>query len=284
MVRKADRVFLENMVHFTHMGHAVASQALYDAGASPKRVAGLVHREVEVLSDEAAIKKAGKTSGRIQEIVVAKIFAEFIGSIEDLGALCYAIRDRKNKSIFKAYAISFDEPNDFFEEIIANADAISDLAEVLDIPYLNELKDKIPPDVYEALEKAYDKCTRQIKGAAFFFRNMGRGQSAAPNPDEVVYIIFDTVDKDRPPRRPPSRGISVRVYNKTKHRFLVFDDIQPLLKAMDEEDVGMDIGYTTLSLLSDDVQAIKTMTMGIAQCKAEIAFIMTLLEDQGVTV
>lgn len=119
MLRKVDRVFLQQLHDFTYMGRPITAIGLYDAGCAFDRTSMLIHENIDLMSEYEAIEEAKRlnTGSRVQRVVVVRLFAELMAGLEDLGSLCFAIKHRRNESIFKRYALSKSEHGTFLSEI-----------------------------------------------------------------------------------------------------------------------------------------------------------------------
>jgi hypothetical protein len=87
------------------MNHIVSAIALYDAGLNASTTAAELRMHVELLPIIESQRMADQLNDapRIQKIVVAKLMVEYIGAVEELGALCESIRYRSKAGIFSRF-------------------------------------------------------------------------------------------------------------------------------------------------------------------------------------
>ncbi|MDT8900352.1 hypothetical protein [Anaeroselena agilis] len=285
MLLAVDKAFLREFVSLPYMGKPVTAIGLYRAGCECDDTAVLVHKNVLLLDEDKAAKKAKKEgdSPRVQIVVIAKLLAEFVGGLEDLGALCFAIKHRNKQSIFKRYVLSETEHGQFHRFIIDSIDQGIELSEMLNIPHVDDLKRQFAhdPEKYNGFSQLYQQSAIQIIEAAKRYKNLGTHVGDIPNPRDYAYVICDALDTLKPQKR-ETRGVLVRAYNKIKHRFLVFEDRESLLQAMEKQDLGLEIGWYMLSRKPEDVWDLYKMTMGVSQCLFTVAGLLIILEDNGV--
>lgn len=107
-MKDIDRAFLNNFIQFDFLGHIVSSIGLYECGKNYEQTATLMRFHTDKTDYNVANDKAKKFNDgvRVQNIVIAKLFAEWISSMEDFGALCWSIKNRNKSTILKKYADS----------------------------------------------------------------------------------------------------------------------------------------------------------------------------------
>lgn len=286
MLRKIDRIFLQQVHDFSCMGRPVTAIGLYDAGYAFDRTSMLLHKSINLLSDAKAIERAEQlnTGARVQRVVVVRLFAELMAGIEDLGSLCFAIKHRKNESIFKRYSLSESEHGTFLSEIFdCKKEKPLNLPSMLKIPEIGKLKG-LPVDVYGDIEKAYNQIAKNIQGAAMLFKSKNVKTGKIDGRDDLVYVVYHTQDKNKPSDKLSKSSIRVKTYNKIKHRFLVFDTMDLLEKAIAEGDIGLEFDYIPFSYESKNVKDLCDFIMTISACMADIATVLLLLENNGVEI
>lgn len=72
----------------------------------------------------------------------------------------------------------------------------------------------------------------------------------------------------------------VKVYNKIKHRFLVFDSIEEILHAYSDNKIV----YTTYPRHPDKVKELFQLTIQIAKFTAEIASLLIILDANNIDI
>src|SRR2546426_8798093 len=88
-VLEADRVFLADFMNLTFKSHMMAVEALLQARGRAKEYAALYLRhEDPKLGEAASVALEAQTNegARFQGTMFAKIYAEFVGAVEDFGA------------------------------------------------------------------------------------------------------------------------------------------------------------------------------------------------------
>ncbi|CUH96431.1 hypothetical protein P22_2521 [Propionispora sp. 2/2-37] len=285
MLLAVDKAFLREFVSLPYMGKPVSAIGLYRAGCECDDTAMLVHKHVLLLDEEKATEKAKKEgdSARVQIVVIARLLAEFVGGLEDLGALCFAIKHRNKQSIFKRYVLSETEHGQFHRFIVDSIDEGIQLSEMINIPHLDDLKQQFArdPNKYNGFAQLYQQSAIQIIEAARRYKSLGITAIDVPNPKDYAYVICDAMDTSKSPKS-ETRGVLVRAYNKIKHRFLVFEDRESLMQEMKQQEIGLEIGWYMLSRKPEDVWNLYKMTMGVSQCLFTIAGLLIILEDNGV--
>jgi hypothetical protein len=285
MLLEVDKAFLREFVSLPYMGKPVTAIGLYRAGCECNDTAVLVHKHVLLLGDDKALEKVQKEGDapRVQIVVIAKLLAEFVGGLEDLGALCFAIKHRKKQSIFKRYVLSETEHGQFHKFIVDSINAGIELSEMLNIPHLDDIQRQFANDQekYKGFAQLYQQSATQIIEAAKRYKGIGTNVDNIMNPGEYAYVICDAIDTLKS-QKEETRGILVRTYNKIKHRFLVFEDRESLLQAMETQDIGLELGWYMISRKPEDVWDLYNMTMGVSQCLFTVAGLMIVLEENGV--
>jgi hypothetical protein len=289
MLLEIDKVFLNQFVSLSYMGKPVSAIGLYKAGVDCDETASLVHKNILLLSDKGAQEEARnkRDRGRAQTVIVAKLLGELVGALEDLGALCYSIKNRKNESIFKRYCLSQSEHIEFYKYIVSLSDSNIELSAMLDIPTLNQLRQHFATDdyKYDGFKQLYQQSAIQIRGAAELYRQVEEDskptEDKAHRNDGMFYVICDAINTLKPRKR-ENRGTLVRTYNKIKHRFLVFEDYESLKQAIEKSKIDFKVTWTTLSIRPNEVEDIYKMVMGTSQCMFTIAGLLVILDDNSV--
>lgn len=153
---------------------------------------------------------------------------------------------------------------------------------MLGLPKLGKLKEKLQVEIYEDIEKAYNQIAKNIQGAANIFKKEDMKTGKIENRDGLVYVIYHTEDINKLCDNPRKNSMAVKAYNKIKHRFLVFENVELLEEAMTEEDIGLDINYIPFPYRYQDVAVLYKLIMNISGCMGDIATLLILLEDNGI--
>lgn len=283
MLREIDKVFLREFVSLPYMGKSVSAIGLYQTGFEAEKTAELVHQQVLLMDQEKARAKAKKEGDaqRVQIVVIAKLLAEIVGGVEDLGALCYAIKNRHSESIFIRYVLSKSEPSNYHKFVVDSLLGIG-LHELLSIPRLDDLKKqfKNDPEKIKGFEQLYYPTTAQIIAAAKMYKDLGTPVIEDPNPGDYAYVICDVIDTKKL-HKEDTRGDLVRKYNKIKHRFLVFEDRARLNAAMETQNIELEIVWSMISRKPEDVLNLYNKTMEVSRCLFTVAGLLIILEDNG---
>lgn len=281
----ADKKFLENMRNFIYQSRAVACSGLYSAGENSLNTAALVLSNIENLSFEEAEKKAMQQNeaARVQSIIIAKMIAEFVGAMEDLSAFCYAVKNRSGDGIFLKYLSSKNEVSDYTKDLVDNIDKEEELSNILNIPHLEDLKKKISHSLYKDIEDSYKNLYCVITAIAEMYQktnNEENGLDKADIDEDVIYIITDAVRKEKQKKK--DKKIFCSVYNKIKHRFLVFDEnYKEFLKSI-EQDGKITIDYAIYPRNPNAVGNMYNNIMAVSKCQCEIVSLLLLLDKNNI--
>ncbi len=281
----ADKKFLENMRNFIYQSRAVACSGLYSAGENSLNTAALVLSNIENLSFEEAEKKAKQQNeaARVQSIIIAKMIAEFVGAMEDLSAFCYAVKNRSGKGIFLKYLLSKGEVGQYAKDLVDNIDKEEDLSNILNIPRLEDLKKKVSDSLYKDIEDSYKNLYCVIRTVAEMYRKTNKEENVFKEDGinkDVIYIITDAVSKES--RNNNNQGILPRVYNKIKHRFLVFDEnFKEFLESIDQ-DGKISIDYAIYPRNPNAVGNMYNNIMAVSKCQCEIVSLLLLLDKNNI--
>lgn len=130
-----------------------------------------------------------------QKVLTAKIAAESVAALEDLGALAWAVANRSNKGILRAYLrYRVPEVEKFYQTVIERRVSARTL---LNIPTDARLRRWLNRDERRNVQRSLQEIGRGLKAA-------GRGY-----------------------RR--KQGMVVRAYNKIKHGFVVLQRLDALI-------------------------------------------------------
>lgn len=282
MLTKLDRTFLNDFIQFEFMGHPVAAIALLSAGEDYLKTATHLRKMMELVSKEEAELMAQKLNdgARIQGVAIAKLIAEFASSMEDLGALYYAVSKKKN--VFEHYAnCDTSVVARFFDDILNAVENNADVISLIGLPQINDIKEKVLPDLLNDLEVSYKALQEKLAAIASMYRGIGVRKSGDLPPlyENHVFIITD-IRSPGSNARQPRGGLYPSTLNKIKHRFLVIESIDELLKAKGETEIT----YTAYSRNPEKVLELYQGVFGVTLCMAEIAALFLILDDNGLII
>jgi hypothetical protein len=223
----------------------------------------------------------------MERIICAKIFAEYVATCEDLGALGYAIRHRKNDGVFQRYLKSLTgDAAGFFDKHVLPYDVPNDpsvtLETILDLPKLASYAGQVPLDTFAALQQSYRNQALNLFAAAKTYRESGKGirsmsnSGALPSDLDELCIIIDLIPAGSTSNQ--KGGIFARALNKIKHRFMVTERLLEYAApgATDE------IEYAALR--PQAIDQIVDNTVAVAGTIAELAAVLTHLDSAGIAI
>lgn len=290
-----DRAFLRDVVQFTYLNRIATITALHRslrAGAAELddialETAALIEPGVPPEPLRARLAHPGDAA-RVERILCAKIFAEFIAACEDLGAFGYAVRERASRGIFRTYFDSLTRDVDaFFRAILrynAPKAAAVTLEAMLNLPAPATLAGRLPDAVLADLAQSYREQALSLHAIARLYRYPGvqagpLGPASPPHPDwpRDVNVLLGVVPADEPRLR-GSGGILVRAYNKLKHRFTVTEHLPDYYDPAASELVD----YGRFSQDPTVVATYMRRAAAVAGATAEIAAIVSQLDAAGI--
>ena len=282
---EVDRIFLKDFQNLTFKNHMMAVEALLQGGGNAKQYAALYLRHEDPnldLEAAVALEQATNEGARFQKVMFAKIFAEFVGAVEDFGALCFAIRHRGTEGILARYlGCSVAEVGTFFEHILQHPG--ENLGELLRLPTLATIQAKLAPDKFRIVSDHYANAPTHISQVAAVYRTPPSGtlfqdlSSLPPDWNGRAYVMLDA--PGTPQVRAP-QGAVPQVFNKLKHRFMVVESVDAysqLPNASEFKAVAIEMTGPRVQALVD---ALRTASMGIA----EMAAILRILDEATITV
>jgi hypothetical protein len=123
VLERRDSIFLRDFVQFNWMQRVVTMAALYEAGVQARTFAlppmRLYYPQKSDKDRLAIIDREGEVA-RVQSLLMARLFGEFFGALEDTGAFLRAIRERRAGGILAnnlTYAPG--QVTEFFQDIRA---------------------------------------------------------------------------------------------------------------------------------------------------------------------
>lgn len=245
---------------------------------------------------------------RVETIVAAKIFAELIAALEDLGALADAIRHRGRDGVFSRYLNSkTNQAADFFnyvlgQDIPEHPEIALDI--LLNLPSIQSLDGKVTGDALQAFAQSYGIHAQQLHQAAHMYREqgakvapLGAGSPPLPTWHDDVNILLGIIKPGVPAASgaapaaaaapvpatagPHSKsGILVRAFNKLKHRFMVTEDLPAYAVP-----AGADkIEYGRFPQTPQFIDQLVSNTVAVAGTMAELAAIVLQLDAAGIPI
>lgn len=283
---KRDLAFLNDYAQFGFMNHIVAALAFYYAGANAQEMAASVREVIEPVSAEDARKMAVELNdgARVQCIALPRLYAELAASIEDLGALCESIRNRDENGIFKRYVrSSVGQAAAFFDHVLQHQS--DNLGQLLNLPTLDEMRGKLPPVIFVAVEQHYQNFGHSLSDVARLYREtkaIDELKSGSPLPaswHDEFHIVLNVIDDGDGAQE--VRGGLTQGYNKIKHRFTIIENIETLINALGSTER---IPYDHKSLRPEEAHSHALNTLMVVRATCELAALLIFLHEHGVTV
>lgn len=289
-----DRALLTDLIQFTHKNHIATVYILRSRLNSVELLEDVaVYTESQLRhfdSREAALADVRKYNDakRMERIICAKILAEYVATCEDLGALGYAIRHRKNGGVFQRYLKSLtSEAAGFFDKHFLPYDVPNDssvtLETILDLPKLSTLAGQVPQDTFTALQQSYRIQAVNLFAAAKTYRESGKGIRSMSNSgalssdlDDELCIIIDLIPAGSTSNQ--KGGIFVWALNKIKHRFMVTE------RLLEYAEPGATDEIEYAALRPQAIDQIVDNTVAAAGTIAELAAVLTHLNSAGITI
>ncbi|VBB05582.1 Hypothetical protein LUCI_0792 [Lucifera butyrica] len=274
MLKEVDRTFLKEAFYLQFWEKPITSIALYNAGEDPSSISNHLSNTL--------FRPSMDMSGHIQRIITARLIAELVNSLENFGSFCYAVKNRHKKSIFSHYALNKLKHNDFFNEIKTHSDSLIDLSTMIGIPTLMELENKMTAEAYLHVSKLYSELAKLINQATTLYKaNWSKDESSSPYEFYVAYHITD-----REFSYPSNQDDLVKMYNKIKHRFLLFSTKEEVInfkKVVEKENInGLNVQFVPLLITQEFVDSILTTINNIAFCMRAIASILIYLDSNQI--
>lgn len=228
-MHQKDLVFLNDYIQFGYFNHIAGALALYNAGKQAIDIAKEVHERTELLSYQEATKQAPQLNSdvRVQTVMIARIYAEYVSTIEDFGALLYAIQKRKKKSIVELYLESQGEVAEFFDYVIEHPK--NNLGQLLNLPTIEELKKRLPPEQMPDLEHHYEDFAKAILDIASMYRKhsdveilLTSKHHLSDEWHDYVWIALELINNNDSDLK-KSKPLMTKTFNKIKHRFMVIE-------------------------------------------------------------
>jgi hypothetical protein len=174
---EADRIFLKDFQNFTFKNRMMAVEALLQGGGKAKQYAALYLKHEDPKLDDAgaiALEQQTNEGARFQKVMFAKILAEFVGAVEDFGALCSAIRHRGSEGILARYLGSgVGEVGTFFDHVLQHSG--ENLGELFRLPDLTTIQAKLTADKFKIVSDDYANAPTHIAQIAKVYREPPSG-------------------------------------------------------------------------------------------------------------
>jgi len=239
-----DVVFLRDYMEFGYLNHFVTALALVEGAKNASHLGVISHEQLEFMSHDKAVRQEQslRTGARVQGIMVSRLFAEYVSTIEDFGAFLHAIRRRRqgNKGVFVKYLDSeVNAVADFFDYVIKNPTL--DLGQMLELPTIEKLKSKLSSDKLQDTANHYRDFAIVVADLAKSYREKSVASSADIStktlPSDWTDSIYTVLELS--PSNVPANGQSendtkplmTEAFNKIKHRFMIIEMLDDFLKA-----------------------------------------------------
>jgi hypothetical protein len=279
-----DRAFIQDIIQFTHMNHIVTVHTMQKslAGSQAHEIAQLATGSIR--SDE--LPQLDESSiVRVLRIVAAKIYAESIAALEDLGALGLAVQKRVEGGIFKQYLkYRSEHVKAFFDEILSDHNIT--LSALLNLLSITQLASYLQQDMLDVVKRSYEVVLQNLITAAQIYRTQGsqtkiamaQGDPLASGWENDINIILDILPLDAPAKH-DTGDVLVRGYNKIKHGFTVTEN----LASYNDSTATNNVVYGRFGLNAQILQQLIDNTIGVAGTFAELAALIHTLDQCGVS-
>lgn len=278
-----DRVFLKDVVSLAYSNRLLAFEALFASAATPARAKESAVNVLRIIAPERPLEQVQdavehlREAVRVQTTIYAKMLAEYVATLEDLGALCYAVRCRGRDGILRTY-ISSKTPAvaDTFEELLKHKD--KGLPSLLRMPPLEPMEKLLTPERFAAVSEGYAQLPKHLVAIADAYRvaaATGTFIDFSNLPTNWQDLLIVLLDVDGDAALDAKRGLAALVFNKLKHRFMVIDsaaDYAALPSRDKLRAVGIEKNMQRVTQLRD--------AMGNAtRCGAELVAILQMIPE-----
>lgn len=170
------------------------------------------------LMAQIIVKAIQNSNGHARKIFRVKLYSEFISAIEDFAGLCIAIAGREEMSILGTYLFYGTKfkgrnilgPGPFFDLATKVGSNTKDL---LGLPELKTLYQKLDDDTYEIFVNGHQKITSAIGQAAKWYRLENRIAVGAYNKIKHGFVVTQGFSS-KPPFFEPSGREAAVLYSK----------------------------------------------------------------------
>ena len=276
-----DRAFLQDMHNFITFNRVATVEALYQGLCHLDKVTNRTISQVDShLSEEAVVDQITSLNqeARIQSILIAKIFAEQMAGLEDLGAFGWTIRHRQNGGLFERYLESKTTAAADFFDLVLNSDEHTTLDSLLCLPSVSDLQAQLPNKTMIGIKHDYDKYRKVFYEIAKKYRLIAEAleltKSLAPLPDNWEHNINVIIGFSDPakPRHPYTDA-----FNKIKHRFMITENLPAYRDVADRP-----LQFSFLSQEPKSVEQFRQVASLTAQLMGELVALIFTLDAAGV--
>lgn len=223
------------------------------------------------------------TNIRVEAVMMAKLFAEYISAIEDFGALIHAVRNRKDGGVFYQYSECRSQVERIFNDLSKTE---LDVPMFLGLPGTSDLLRGVAAEDLFWLSTHYDSLATEIMFLAeTYTRRLPKveynefGNWLLPkNWTEYLWIVLEYKPSDKV-TAPREVRLIVEAFNKIKHRFLVIEDFKSLFDAIDDNDLLL---YSHEVKSPELAEAFLNSIAGVVTRQRELAMILVRLNELGV--
>jgi hypothetical protein len=239
-----DRVFLDDFLRFAWKQHLAVARILVDARRqTASYVPRLPHWDAPVpdLDLRTSQVESQGEERRFESMIVAKLFAEMVSTLEDFGAFCAAIRDRRDAGILVRFLRGRREVYSFYAEVLECPTSPLDI--VLKLPSIETLANHLDDESLTMVQSTYTDHLERIAAFASIFSTPKEQVAASLDVPLVppreswgkfVHVITD-VSSSAIRKEPFSGGVTQMIHNKIKHRYMVIDQFDELDAIKDSE-------------------------------------------------
>lgn len=283
-----DRLFLEEYAEYGYLTHIAIAVALFEASVgsrfSSRALVGAVERVFDEVQRGGPPSKLGQAGERrLRGIGIARLFAEQMAAIEDVGALAWSVQHRNRSGIFKRYLESrTSDVGNLFHQV-ANCENEAAVLAMLKLPALPELRELIPKDVFALakMDQRYEGYGVALKKMAGLYRStvdkLEAPVTSLAGAGEKVHVVIDVGSAEQVPA--PSRpDIYVHTYNRIKHRFAIVESPEAFDHIPDQE---KPVFCSSLSPTAEDLK-VQLLNIGaVSTVGCDLAQFLLLLDDNG---
>ncbi len=279
-MREIDRVFLQDYCRFGFLNHVISATALAEAYRADAATEKRIHRAVARLLGQYSLDSPGgvresfrsrlskkifaeasarrivagsREKQRIQKICVARLFAEEMATVEDIGALCWAVQHRDDAGgIFKGYLDSKTRDVGAFFQAVTATTADEEITQLLRFPGREAIRERLASEMSASAlatyESNYDEFPAGLRRVAEQYRSPSLPEIRAQltpsgrwapdggpplDPAQSAKVVVEVSLPGEPEQ--DRRGLFVRAFNKIKHRFAVVETVDELVHAPGNE-------------------------------------------------
>lgn len=240
MFTEKDAVFIRDYMEFGYLNHYVNALALVEGAKNASQLGVISHEQLKFMSHDDAVHQEEylRTGARVQGIMVSRLFAEYVSTIEDFGAFLHAIRRRRqgNKGVFVKYLDSeVNAVADFFDYVIKNPTL--DLGQMLELPTIDKLKSRLSLDKLQDTENHYREFAKVVVDLAKSYRERSIASSADVSTKTLpsdwtdsIYTVLELSPANGQSAETDTKPLMTEAFNKIKHRFMIIEMLDNFLK------------------------------------------------------